>query len=226
MATLPRAVIRSLATLAVIATSLFVTSGRWTWGMGWGVLGLIAAAMAANLALMSLRDPALLVERSRIHPDTKPWDKVLAPLVAFGLPLCLFVVAGLDLRFGWSPSHPAALQVAALAVGAAAYLFAVWALATNPFFASTVRIQTERGHHVVTGGPYRLVRHPGYLAAIVGIVALAVALGSVWALIPALLDAAAIAVRAGLEDRTLRQELAGYEDYCQLTRYRLLPGIW
>ena len=212
--------------VAIIAATLLVAAGRWDWGAGWAVVGLIAAAMTANVAVMAVRDPALLAERARMHLETKAWDKVLAPLVAVILPLALFVVAGLDDRFDWSPALPTAAQVAAWAVGAVAYLFALWGLVSNPFFASTVRIQAERGHHAITGGPYRFVRHPSYGGAIVGVVALAVALGSVWALIPALLDIAALVVRTGLEDRTLRRELAGYEVYCHRTRFRLLPGVW
>ena len=220
--TLPRLVFGAAVRVAIIAAILVLSSGRWDWGMGWAVVALIAGAIAANLSYMTRRDPALLAERSRIHPDTKAWDKVLAPLVAVVLPLGLFIVAGLDARFGWSPTVPAAAQIAAWAVGAAAYVFALWALASNPFFASTVRIQTERGHRVVTGGPYRLVRHPGYSGAIVGVAAL----GSLWALVPALVNVAALVGRAALEDRTLRREPAGYDDYCHETRFRLFPGLW
>ncbi len=224
--TLPRLVFGAAVRVAIIAAILVLSSGRWDWGMGWAVVALIAGAIAANLSYMTRRDPALLAERSRIHPDTKPWDRVLAPLVAVVLPLALFVVAGLDVRFDWPPAVPLAMQIGALTVGAVAYGFAFWAFVSNTFFASTVRIQTERGHRVIAGGPYRLVRHPGYSGAIVGVVALAIALGSLWALVPALVDVAALVVRAALEDRTLREELAGYGDYCRRTRDRLVPGIW
>jgi protein-S-isoprenylcysteine O-methyltransferase Ste14 len=89
-----------------------------------------------------------------------------------------------------------------------------------------VRIQTDRGHTVAEGGPYRFVRHPGYVGAAAFVVALALMLGSLWALIPAAVALAAVIERTALEDRTLRLELAGYEAYAERTRYRLVPGVW
>ena len=105
-------------------------------------------------------------------------------------------------------------------------MLAHWAMLANPFFEKTVRIQEERGHHVATGGPYRFVRHPGYVAFILMGFALPLGVGSAWALVPAGLNAALIVARTALEDRTLRRELPGYAEYAQRTRYRLLPGVW
>jgi protein-S-isoprenylcysteine O-methyltransferase Ste14 len=96
----------------------------------------------------------------------------------------------------------------------------------NRFFSGTVRIQTERGHHVVTDGPYRFVRHPGYAGALLGFVLIPLLLDSVWAFIPAVLLIAITFVRTALEDATLQKELPGYAEYAQTTRYRLIPGIW
>ena len=96
----------------------------------------------------------------------------------------------------------------------------------NRFFSGTVRIQTERGHRVVTGGPYRFVRHPGYLGGVISYLAMPLILGSAWAYIPAAVGMAVTAIRAALEDRTLKKELPGYLEYTQATRYRLIPGIW
>jgi protein-S-isoprenylcysteine O-methyltransferase Ste14 len=102
----------------------------------------------------------------------------------------------------------------------------VWAMASNRFFSGTVRIQRDRGHTVVDGGPYGLVRHPGYLAWCISAPAIPLMLGSLWALIPALLGLCALVLRTSLEDKTLREELPGYEGYAQRVRYRLLPGVW
>ena len=99
-------------------------------------------------------------------------------------------------------------------------------MATNRFYGRYVRIQTDRGHTVVTTGPYRCVRHPAYAGLILFMLATALALESLWALIPAGLVAAVLVVRTVLEDRTLRSELLGYDDYAQRTRYRLVPGVW
>jgi protein-S-isoprenylcysteine O-methyltransferase Ste14 len=102
----------------------------------------------------------------------------------------------------------------------------MWAMGANAFFSEAVRIQEERGHTVVTDGPYRYVRHPGYVGAILALFATPLLLGSLWALIPAGLATIGYVVRTALEDKTLQEELDGYTEYAQQTRYRLLPGVW
>jgi protein-S-isoprenylcysteine O-methyltransferase Ste14 len=135
-------------------------------------------------------------------------------------------VAGLDERFGWSPPFAAGLHVGgALGVVLGFALF-LWAMAANAFFSEGVRIQTDRGHKVATQGPYRTVRHPGYVGAMLAEAATPVLLGSLWALIPAAGSVLCYVIRTALEDRTLVAELPGYAEYTTRTRYRLLPGIW
>ena len=114
----------------------------------------------------------------------------------------------------------------ALAVITGSYIFTGWAVASNRFFSAVVRIQKERSHSVVTSGPYRFVRHPGYAGGIFFNPALPVMLGSIWALIPAGIVVIATVVRTALEDRILRNELEGYVDYARRVKHRLLPGIW
>jgi protein-S-isoprenylcysteine O-methyltransferase Ste14 len=171
--------------------------------------------------------PDLIRERARGMgaQDTKPWDKVLAPMLAFGS-FFAAIVAGLDHLYGWSAAFPVWANIAALIVIVLGYTFSSWALIVNRFFSGTVRIQTERGHHVVTDGPYRFVRHPGYAGALLGFVLIPLLLDSLWALLPAGLLIAVVVVRTSLEDRTLQAELPGYAEYAQKTRYRLVPGIW
>ncbi|MGB0068047.1 MAG: isoprenylcysteine carboxylmethyltransferase family protein, partial [Isosphaeraceae bacterium] len=101
-----------------------------------------------------------------------------------------------------------------------------WAESVNKFFEQTVRIQTDRGHRVIDTGPYALVRHPGYVAACLLFMGMPLALGSLWALIPAVLSCLLLVLRTIWEDRTLRDELVGYEEYTQRVRYRLVPGVW
>jgi protein-S-isoprenylcysteine O-methyltransferase Ste14 len=101
-----------------------------------------------------------------------------------------------------------------------------WSMASNPYFSGVVRIQEERGHTVAMGGPYRIVRHPGYVGYILFTLSTPLALGSLWGFVPAVLASLGMVVRTGLEDRTLREELAGYKDYARRVRYRLLPGVW
>ena len=142
-------------------------------------------------------------------------------------PLVVFVVAGLDERYGWQPDIPA---MAACGLGSlfllAAIAFSTWAMTVNRFFSGTVRIQTERGHQVVSSGPYRLVRHPGYLAGVIGYLAMPLVLGSSWAYLPVLMGILVVCLRTYLEDKTLQEELPGYREYTQQIRYRLFPGIW
>jgi protein-S-isoprenylcysteine O-methyltransferase Ste14 len=104
--------------------------------------------------------------------------------------------------------------------------WAGWALSSNAFFVATVRIQADRGQTVVSGGPYRYVRHPGYLGSILLHLGVPFLLGSLWALIPGFVAVLVMVVRTALEDRTLRAELSGYEEYAERVRYRLLPGVW
>jgi protein-S-isoprenylcysteine O-methyltransferase Ste14 len=156
----------------------------------------------------------------------KAWDKVLAPLMAVSIGFPMVTVAGLDHRFGWSPGFPLWLIVIGFVMIALGYAFATWAMAENRFFSSVVRIQVDRGHSVCDSGPYRFVRHPGYAGNIPPLVGIVLALGSVWALVPAAVAAIITVVRTALEDRTLQAELPGYRDYAQRVRYRLIPGIY
>jgi protein-S-isoprenylcysteine O-methyltransferase Ste14 len=218
--------LRGVCGVLMLAACLFLSSGSLDWGMAWAYLGVSAFGIALTIALLIRRDPELLAERMRMHRGTKTWDKVLLPLIAIVFPLGLLIGAGLDRRFGWSPELPLALQIAALAVAALGFAVVVWAMLSNTFFASTARIQTERGHSVISDGPYRHVRHPGYAAVIVANLALPLALGSLWALIPAFLLAGLLVLRTALEDRMLMNELAGYSDYAERVPCRLAPSIW
>lgn len=138
----------------------------------------------------------------------------------------MIVTAGLDFRLGWSPRLGSGLWAAGLAVAFCSQLFVLWAMASNPFLATTVRIKDEREHRVVRSGPYRLVRHSGYLGSAAYNLVVPLVLGSLWAYIPALVTVVLLVVRTGLEDRALGAELPGYEEYAAAVRYRLFPGAW
>ena len=146
----------------------------------------------------------------------------MALSISFPLP----IVAGLDHRFVWSPAFPLWLIVLGFILTSLGYAFAAWAMAENRFFSSVVRIQTDRGHAVCDSGPYGLVRHPGYAGNIPPLLGIVLALGSVWALIPAVATLIIAVVRTALEDQTLQEELPGYRDYARRVRYRLIPGIY
>jgi protein-S-isoprenylcysteine O-methyltransferase Ste14 len=209
----------------VAGLALFLAAWRLDWTWGWVQVGICAAALAVQAAVLIPRSPDLLAERSRPQKGTKGWDMAL--LSAMGvITLVLYVAAGLDERFGWSASMPLWAHLLAAAVWLAGYGLITWSMAANAFFSETVRIQDERGQRVASGGPYRAVRHPGYVGTILFDLATPFLLGSWWALIPAGLIALVLIVRTALEDRTLRRELDGYENYTRDTRFRLIPGVW
>ncbi len=218
-----RRMIQLGAFIVLQAAILFLGSGRPDWTLAWIYLASYTGLIATTRLVV--RDKELFAERAQVGKGAKSWDKGLSALFSlFGL--AMLVVAALDARFGWSP--PA--SIALVAIGFVAFLLgfgaSVWAMAANRFFSTFVRIQTDRGHAVATGGPYRFVRHPGYAGFILGSLGTPLLLGSVWALVPAALSSAVIVVRTVLEDRTLQAELPGYHDYALRVRDRLVPGLW
>ena len=218
-------IVQVLATGILLGVVLFVSAGRLDWPMAWVYVGLYFVGILVNGIVLGRRSPELINERGRGLRGTKSWDKVWVAISA-PLPLIMLVIAGLDAgRFGWS-SMPLPLAVAGLMVLVLAYAVIAWAMAANAYFSTAVRIQEDRGHRVVSSGPYRFVRHPGYVGMILMYVGAPVMLGSLWALIPGGLNGVAFIVRTALEDGTLQAELPGYSDYAGRVRYRLLPGIW
>lgn len=222
-----RVIVRALL-LLFLPLVLFVAAGRLDWWQAWAVV--IAAIFFALLSRLILwrQDPALLSERAQYtrHEDVPGWDRVLLPLISLAGPLLIWLVAGLDQRWGWSPPIALTWQLAALLALILAYAFGTWAMVVNKFFSAVVRIQTERSHTVVSSGPYQFVRHPGYAGGIITNLAMAILLGSLWALIPAGLTVSATILRTAFEDSMLRTQLAGYAAYADRVRYRLLPGVW
>jgi protein-S-isoprenylcysteine O-methyltransferase Ste14 len=211
--------------LLILAAALFVPSWRWDWGMAWAFVGVSAGVLiVGGIGLLRI-NPGLVAERTRMGEGTKGWDKVLT--VLYGLMgITTLFVSGLDKRYGWSGGVPLAVQLAMLVLFVLSDLFAFWAMWSNAFFATTVRIQDEREHAVAQNGPYRYVRHPGYSGWLVCNIVPPLILDSFWAFIPAFLTVSIILIRTAAEDRTLHEELPGYREYAQQTRYRLLPGVW
>jgi protein-S-isoprenylcysteine O-methyltransferase Ste14 len=208
------------------AAILFLASGRLNWGVAWVYIGVNIGIVAFNAWLLLPKNPELIAERARIKENVKGWDKVLASLASVIGPIIMLLIAGLDGRFGWSPSLPLTIQFIALVLLVVGYGIVSWAMASNKFFSSMVRIQTDRGHTVATAGPYQYVRHPGYVGMIIFSLTTPVLLGSLWGLIPAGFTVGMFVIRTALEDKTLQNELNGYKEYTQRVRYRLMPGIW
>lgn len=208
---------------AAMAALFFLAAGRLDAPRAWSLFGMY---LVYFVVLVRVADPDLIVERSTAWPAARRWDRFLLRAYNILLPLILFV-AGLDSgRFGWTPSLPAMVPLAALLLNGLALSMMGWAMATNIFFSTVVRIQKERGHTVVSGGPYHYVRHPGYVGMILSILCMPLALGSAYALIPAGIAVGIVVARTVLEDRTLQAELEGYKEYAQQVRYRLVPGVW
>lgn len=217
---------KQVAFLVILAAILFLSAGTFDWPEGWVCLGLTAAIILVDAVILLLTNPALLAERSERREGTKSWDIWLAPLAVLVFPILTWLTAGFDHRSGWSGSIPSILWVIAISLFLAGALITLWAMTANQFFSATVRIQEELGHTVVSQGPYRFVRHPGYSGGIVYQIAVPFVLGSWWALVPSLLAVACLVLRTALEDRTLQAGLEGYQNYTQRVRYRLLPGVW
>jgi protein-S-isoprenylcysteine O-methyltransferase Ste14 len=210
----------------ILAACLFIPAGTLRWPMAWVYLGVFAGWVVVNAAIMLNRSPELVAERAGGKDDAKGWDLIVAGLfMLFAEPVTL-VVAGLNVRFGWTPPVATWIVIAGLVVWMLGNALFSWAMFSNAYFSAQVRIQADRGHAVATSGPYRVVRHPGYVGAILSAVGRPLMLGSAWALIPAALGIAFLAVRTAIEDRTLHEELDGYDLYARRVRYRLIPGIW
>ncbi|GAB4543483.1 MAG: isoprenylcysteine carboxylmethyltransferase family protein [Anaerolineae bacterium] len=220
-----RWLVREVMGVLLVAASLFIPSGRLDWVMGWALVGIYAVWVAANAILLIPRCPELLIERARGQKSAKTWDMLILGIIGLTT-IARHVIAGLDMRFGWTTPMPVGLQIAALVVAALGYALLTWSMTANAFFSTVVRIQGDRGHAVATTGPYRYVRHPGYAGSVAFELATPVMLGSLWALIPGALAALLVVVRTALEDQTLHEELQGYQEYAARVRYRLVPGVW
>ena len=221
-----RRVAQVVVTMGLWVAAVFGAAGRLDWTRGWICVAAYLVTMTATGVLVHRANPGLMKVRANWRrKDTKFFDKVflllLLPL-SFGQP----AVAGLDaVRFRWS-SMPFATVYPGLALFEFAMAMITWAMMVNPHAESTVRIQTDRDHKPVTTGPYRIVRHPMYVGTILMYPGTAVMFGSVWALAVSGVIAILFVCRTALEDRTLRRELPGYEQFAEVTRYRLIPGVW
>ncbi len=220
-----RWLVREVMGVLFVAASLFIPAGRLDWAWGWALVGIYAMWVGANALILIPTSPELLAERAARRKGSKSWDVAILGIIGLAT-VAKHILAGLDVRFGWTAFFPVAPQLAALVIAALGYWLVTWSMAANAFFSQVVRIQADRDHTVATDGPYRYVRHPAYIGTFAFELATPILLGSLWALIPAVISALLILVRTALEDTTLQEELPGYREYARHTRYRLLPGIW
>lgn len=209
-----------------MSAGLFATAGTCAWTEAWIYLVLQFSFSGGLAVWLKRNNPALLMDRMTfLKSSARSWDKVIVwTMTILFIPYLL--LPGLDaVRYEWS-SVPPVLQVLAFTGIVLAYALIAWVMRENSHLSRIVEIQKEKDHRVVTTGPYQFVRHPMYVGAIAIFACLPLALGSLWALVPAAALTGLLVVRTSLEDKMLRNELEGYQDYSMEVRYRLAPGIW
>jgi protein-S-isoprenylcysteine O-methyltransferase Ste14 len=209
----------------VMGLELFLGSGRLNWSWAWVFLGIGLISLSINAVFMLRTSPETIAERGK-PKEVKDWDKLVGGAWLIGQYFLMPIIAALDIRFNWTgelaiPWHVLGAVVYALSLGLTG-----WAMITNAFFSTAVRIQADRGQQVCRSGPYHFVRHPGYVGFFFQALSVPILLGSLWALLFAIPAGVLMIIRTALEDRLLQEELAGYKEYTQEVRYRLLPGVW
>ncbi|MBW2462261.1 MAG: isoprenylcysteine carboxylmethyltransferase family protein [Deltaproteobacteria bacterium] len=214
---------------AFLPAVFLLPAGTWRWWEVWVMTALWVVYAIVMTTYLAREDPALLEERRSASPTQegqKTWDRLLM-LVFYPAGLALLLVPGFDvMRFGWSEPLPLWVEIIGLAAHVPCFVLLGRVMRANTFLSRVVKIDEERGHEVITTGPYALVRHPMYVAIILLFIAIPLAVGSRYALIPAAVSIIILVLRTHLEDRTLHGELPGYPEYAAKTRYRLVPGIW
>jgi protein-S-isoprenylcysteine O-methyltransferase Ste14 len=221
-----RLVVQSIVWAGIWFGLPFVCAGTFAWPEGWAYILIQFSSWTLMTLWLKKNNPELLAVRAELWKRTvKPWDKVIVPFLITGF-MALFALPGLDaVRYQWS-HLPLSLKIIGFIGIVISNGIMFWVLKTNPYSSAAVEVQKERGHQVITTGPYRYVRHPMYVGGILMAVSTPLALGSLITFIPVLLLTAVIVVRTYLEDKTLHQELEGYVAYAETVRYRLLPGVW
>ena len=220
-----RTVIKGIFSLLFIFAFIIILAGRINYWQGWVFGGI--CCLGATIQFLAFRNKINLAkERLKPGPGIKWWDKLI--MVVYGpMFFGVFILASLDAgRFRWTTNLHWSVYIIGYITHILAYFITGWSMWVNSFFSTMVRIQTERDHVVVHDGPYRFVRHPGYVGGILLAISSSLILGSVWALIPAGVVVFLLIIRTFLEDVTLQKELQGYSHYIEKVKYRLLPGIW
>ncbi len=220
-----RHLIKSVVLIVIFGGLIFVSAGDWSWSGGWTYLALVVANFVVASVILIPTQPELLARRSEIGAGTPQWDRYLAPIVGWA-PLYIGVISGVAYRFTGGEEGSIVIRVIAGLVVIGSNLLTIWTMVHNPYFEATVRIQSDEGHRVAAGGPYRWVRHPGYLSSLLLSLPAPLIYGTSWGYIGVAILAGAVLSRTLLEDRFLRENLDGYAEYARRTRRRLVPGVW
>ena len=218
-------IVRGAVTILVFFAILFLPAGKFDWWEGWTFFLVFLIATSVLVLWMRRKDPELLSERSQPGENVERWDRVLMSIYTVLL-IIMLIIAGIDSGRLDLSSPPLFLRIAGWCGLAISLLMVAWTMSSNTFLSKMVRIQDDRGHVVVTQGPYRYIRHPMYVGVILAMISTPLVLGSFWALIPAGMIVILFIVRTYLEDNALKEKLSGYSDYSAQVRFRLIPGIW
>lgn len=208
-----------------VAALLFGSAGRFDWPGAWLTLAIYAVWIAANALLLMPRSPGLLAERAKRQKGMTKTDNIILGLFGIGV-LVKYILAGLQVRFGGSGDLGLAATTLGLALAGLGYGLVTWSMVANAYFSMVLRIQEERGQKVINTGPYKYIRHPGYLGSALFDLGTPFVLGSSWAIWVGIFNAILMIIRTAHEDQELFKHLPGYEDYAKETPYRLIPGIW
>lgn len=217
---------RFVAGITIMSASFFGSAGTLAWPEAWLYM-IIHYSFFTMLAIwLKKHNPELLRERMAfLKPAVKRWDKAIL-LVSTVVFVPYLILPGLDaVRFQWSYVPPLIKVVCFVGIILSFFLM-VWVMRENSYLSRIVEIQKERGHRVITTGPYQYVRHPMYLGVIVLFISIPVALGSLWSLVPSTVLSLLVLIRTFLEDKTLCEELEGYNSYAEKVKYKIIPGIW
>ncbi len=220
-----RARVRTAIADLILWAVLFGSAGDLRWYPGWLYMAILLGSTILTLFGPLRADTGLIEERMSKKPDAIQWDRIFVAFVGI-FTLAELVIPGLDHRYGWTGPLPEWTFALGLVLVVSGTVGLLWSMRVNRFFSAVIRIQTDRGHTVVSSGPYSIVRHPGYATWMVRTLGVPLLFGSVWTFIPAGLFIASFVVRTALEDRLLQSELPGYREYAKKVRFRLLPGTW
>ena len=220
-----RAKVAQVFTVLVLGVVLFATAGDLAWWPGWAYMVLLVFSSVLSLTGPFRLDEGLIEERISRKPDRKPWDRYFVGLTGV-FTIAELIVPGFDHRWGWTGPQPIWRNLLGLVLVILGTAGLMWAMRVNRFFSAFIRIQKDRGHHVVSDGPYRFVRHPGYAFWNLRTLGVPLLFGSNWTFIAAGLFVATFAVRTVLEDQVLLRELTGYREYAARVRWKLLHGVW
>jgi len=209
-------------TLLIQGIILLISAGsiKWTWA--WIYLVMSVVILIINLFVIPSE---VIEERGSKKKNIKKWDKILTTINIFPI-IGMYVLSGLDYRFSWSIDLHISIHLLSLVLFFMGAMLFTWSMVSNKFFSTMVRIQTEREHKVVMEGPYRYVRHPGYVGFILMFLVTPIVLGSLYGIIMSVIVTTILIIRTALEDKTLRNELNGYKEYSKNIKYRLVPFVW